>query len=124
MTDATALLFEREKQHNQICIHNLSKHAPGPAQSGQTPLDLTSGVIEVLGSMRADNVPAESVAMTHDYAEIVITDPRGLDGSQTLPWMAAMEQRGKVEFKGHDREILDEYKEDPAKIQKMNEEFR
>ncbi|EJT53301.1 hypothetical protein A1Q1_05264 [Trichosporon asahii var. asahii CBS 2479] len=123
-SDPTKLLIQRENLHNQICTHNLATDAPGPRQSGQNSPEHTSAVIAELQGMLADNVPVESVAMTHDYAEIVITDSRGLNGSMTVPWMATIEQRGEVEWRGRNREVVDEYEKDPGKYEKMNEEYK
>lgn len=120
----TDTLVQREKDHNQIHTHNLAPGAPGPRQAGQKSVEHTSGVIAELQGMVADCVSVESVSMTHDWAEIMITDPRGLHGGLSVPWMAAAEERGEVQWKGHDREVVDEWKKDPGKYDKMNEEYK
>lgn len=106
--EVTKVLLWRADAHQQTITWNLSRDAPGPNQSAHLAWDkLVDGVIEDLEGFIEDDTIVDVVAMTTDWAEIVINDPRGLDGSGTLSHMAIEEKRGHVTYTGRNREILD-----------------
>lgn len=106
--EVTEVLLKRRDDHQQTITRNVDCDAPGPQQSAHLARSrLIDGLIEDLEKFIVDDTVVCSVAMTADWADVVIDDPRGLNGSVTLSHMAQTEKDGHHTYTGRNREILD-----------------
>lgn len=117
-SEATTILLKRRDIHGQIITTNLyGDDAPGAPHIAHGPTEegdeLIDAVIEALEDHIEEDTIVDNVAMSADWANINIDDPRGIFGSQTLRMMANDDKAGRPLSSSSDRQILDECYKNP-----------
>lgn len=118
ISETTATLLKRRDVQGQIITWNLDDDAPGARQIAHGPgpdvgEELIDAVIEALEDYIMEDTMVQSLAMSTDWATIVIDDFRGMFGSKTLKMMANEDKAGRPLSKPSDRETLDECYKNP-----------
>lgn len=118
ISETTATLLKRRDVQGQIITWNLDDDAPGARQIAHGPgpdvgEELIDAVIEALEDYIMEDTMVQSLAMSTDWATIVIDDFRGMFGSHTLKMMANEDKAGRPLSQPSDRETLDECYKNP-----------